>query len=332
MNLNDIKPRPFPEGIIRVASTTDALTDKTAFDGRMEILARHHASTEGASHPSLAPHATAQQQAMQHPTNKAAQKLVEIPVRMFFNKASNALHAVYQAYDANGRPVCRGDGQTARRRLVEEGVETIAQSHCSGSEQCEFANSGQATCRRQVSMTVQIKDQENPLSVFEVRTSSYNSYKALQGQLALIENRFGGLRHVPLKLQLWQASNQASDFEAFDVFKLALDAANEIEAMRQTRTSRQEEAEVGLSCDTDSAFDSTCAMDLEAGPDDFVVVEDFYRPITPHTSGRRQGSKSVASALKATDRGTIGNLAGELIAQAMAAAGSHKTAPTDVPF
>ena len=52
-------------------------------------------------------------------------------------------------------------------------------------------------------MSVQIPGQDNPLSTFEVRSSSYNSYKTLKGQLELVERRFGGLRHVPLRLQIW---------------------------------------------------------------------------------------------------------------------------------
>lgn len=332
MNLNQIKARPFPEGIIRVASSTDPESGKTTFNGTIEVLARHHAPvSEENNTPTLADHPIAVLIAEGHSANKEAGKVVEVPIRMFFNKAANSISAVYQAYDSDGRPVCRGDGVNAKRHVVSENnVESIAQANCPGPETCEFAKPGQATCRRQVCMTVQIMDQENPLSVFEVRTSSYNSYKALQGQLTLIESRFGGLRHVPLKLQLWQASNQASEYESFDVFKIALDAPTEIDAMRQAATARKAEEDIGLASDTDAAYMSTAADDMGVGADDFVIVQDFYRPISAAArTGRRSGSKSVVSSVIKGGEATKGNLAGDVIAQAMAVAGSGKSAAVE---
>ena len=328
MNISQIKSKPFPEGIIRVATHTDPATQKTVFGGAIEVLARHHSKANET--PTLADHPINADLLNRHTPNKSANKVVEVPIRMFFNQAGNALQAAYQAYDHAGRPVCRGNGQVASRRVPQEGSETIAQANCNGPETCEFANSGQATCRRQVSMTVQIKDQDNPLSVFEVRSSSYNCYKTLQGQLALIERRFGGLRHVPLKLQLWQTSNQASEYESFDVFKIALDAPSEIEAMRQVKAARLEAAEVGLCDDTDSAFAGE-EPTLDIGQDDFVFVEDFYRPIrSTATAGRRGGSKSVAASLTGQENPTIGNLAGNMIAKAMAAAGHTRATKIEV--
>ncbi|MDR7097212.1 hypothetical protein J2X09_004986 [Hydrogenophaga laconesensis] len=71
-------------------------------------------------------------------------------------------------------------------------------------------------------MTVQIDGQNDPLSVFEVRSSSINNFRALSSQLMLIERRFGGLRHVPLntnsqaKLLLAEQSLQSLSAAIFD--------------------------------------------------------------------------------------------------------------------
>jgi len=288
MNLDTLPVRPYAEGMIRIATTVEPGTGKVKFEGRIEVLSRHHQEREDDAQlvPRLAVHPISES-LLDHKPNKDAGKLVEIPIRMFFGKTRNALSAAYQAYDAAGHPVCRGNGNIAKRGTTSvEGVHVVSEVPCAGSDACEFANSGQAQCRRQVCMTVQIHKCSDPLSTFEVRSTAYNSYKTLKGQLELVERRFGSLRHVPLKLQLWQTSNQASNFETFDVFKLALDAATELDAMKVVKLARAEEAEAGLECDVDAAY---AAPSEEVGDDEFEVVSDFYAARSTPAFRRRGG-------------------------------------------
>lgn len=42
MNLNNTQVRPFAEGFIRIATTTEPETEKVIFNGSIEVLARHH--------------------------------------------------------------------------------------------------------------------------------------------------------------------------------------------------------------------------------------------------------------------------------------------------
>lgn len=320
MNLSTIPVRPFAEGIIRIATTSEPGAEKIVFDGSMEILSRHHQSREADAIevPRLAKHPM-RDKLMEEKPNKEAGKLVEVPIRMFFGKTSNALTVAYQAYDADGRPVCRGNGEKAKRTsLSDENVRVVMDAPCSGPETCEFVASGQARCRRQVCMSVQIPGQDNPLSTFEVRSSSYNTYKTLKGQLELVERRFGGLRHVPLKLQIWQTSNQASDFESFDVFKIALGTATELDAMKAVKIARSEESEAGLESDVDTAY--TAATD-GVGEDDFEIVTDFYTQ-RPATAARRSGGALLVDQLTGAKGQVAGaSLAENVIAHAMARAG-----------
>lgn len=320
MNLSTIPVRPYAEGIIRIATVANSESERIVFDGRMEILARHHQERQDdvIAVPQMAKHAIGDR-LMDEKPNKDAGKLVEVPIRMFFGKTSNALTVAYQAYNAEGKPVCRGNGETAKRTsMSDESVRVVVDAPCTGPETCDYVANCKANCRRQVCMTVQIPGQDNPLSTFEVRSSSYNTYKTLKGQLELVEHRFGGLRHVPLKLQIWQASNQASDFESFDVFKIALGTNSELEAMSQAKAARKEEDEAGLVSDVDAAY--TVAPD-DVGEDDFEIVKDFYAH-RPAVVARRSGGASVVQQLTAGKGNVAGtSLADNVIAQAMAKAG-----------
>lgn len=320
MNLTTIPNRPFSQGFIRVA-TRATESGKTEFLETIEILARHHEARvpDVIAVPKLAQHPLADQLKESVPANKAAQKLVEVPIRMFFDKAKNAIDVAYQAYDEDGRPICRGNGSMATRmNCGEHGVVATVETPCAGPDVCAFASVEGNRCRRQVCMSVQIEGQENPLSVFEVRTSSYGAYKALNGQLQLIEQRFGGLRHVPLKLQLWKTSNQASEYESFDVFKLHLDASSEIEAMKKAKQAREAEVEAGLGTDFDSIYSAIGGASMGFGDEDFSVVQDFYRPVSQgHRVSRRAGTVAMAQTLVGPEGKGAVSSAGEYIAAAV---------------
>lgn len=317
MNLDTLPIRPFNDGFIRVATQQEIESGKVTFYGSMEVLARHHEDRVPAKvmEPRLQSHAI-QSQLMELKPNKEAGKLVEIPIRLFFNKTDSALSASYLAYDADGKPMCAGDGTTAQRSdQTEQGHSVMVETACVGPEKCVYANSGTVQCRRQVSMTCQIVGQSDPLSVFEVRSSSFNAFNTLRAQLQLVEHRFGGLRHVPLKLQLWQKSCRASDLVAFDVFKLTLDAADEVAAMKSAVRSRQDETEAGLRQDIDSIFGKPSTMLLD---DDFEAMKDFYRPL--ETTERRFGTVPVASRIVAQARVAGSGAAASFLASTMAVA------------
>ena len=295
MNLSNISSAPHAQGFIKVAIEGDPAFGDHRTVNDFLITARHHAQAD-VGVPRLAEHPI-KQKLLGAPEDQESEprQLREIPIRLFFNKPENALSIRYQAYAESGNaPVCAGDGKTAKRRTTAgDDTQTLQDVPCSGPETCSFVQSGEAKCNRQVRMAVQINGQGDSLSVFEVRTSSLNTYRALRGQLQYIHGRFKGLRHVPLKLTLWQASLEASSYQPFTLMQLELDATSEVEAMKTAQTMRLELAEAGIDDDVDAAF--ACAPDADAemlAAADFQSVAEFY----DGAAARRPGSQAVTPA------------------------------------
>lgn len=316
MNLSTIVIAPHAEGFIKVACEDDPLFGEARTKNEFLITARHHESPGEAT--KLAPHP------IRAELGKAAEdggesKVTEIPIRLFFNKPTNALSIRYQAYEAqSNRPVCSGDGKNARRlTLAADNTPTFQELPCPGPDLCDLVTTGKAVCRRQVRMSVQIQGQSNPLSVFEVRTSSLNTYRALRAQLQLIDRQFGGLRHVPLKLTLWRASNELSNFEPFSLMQLQLDAKTVVEAMKSVKEKRDEIREAGLNDDIDSMLVEGEGEDpFVAAAVDFPAVSEFYSA----DAGRRSGAEPITSparAARAAGHAPLATVASNSIAEAV---------------
>jgi hypothetical protein len=312
MNLSTIPVTPHALGFIKVACEDDPLFGETRTRNEFLITQRHHVSAEPTK---LAPHPL--QEKLATAGDHGAKKLVEIPIRVFFNKVSNAISIRYQAYSTPGNiPVCAGDGKNAKRlERAADGTPTLAEVPCPGPELCELVQSGRAACRRQVRMAVQVEGQNDPLSVFEVRTSSLNTYRALKAQLQLIERRFNGLRHVPLKLGLWQASNEASGFEPFSLMRLEL-AGTEAEAMTVAKAVRDELKAAGINDDVDDIHGEQGNDEAFAGVAlDFQAMREFYAA----DAGRRPGTQEVnpRSVGRSQRTADLAGLAGAAIENAM---------------
>ena len=304
MNLSTIPVTPHALGFIKVACDDDPLFGEARTRNEFLITQRHHASAE--TQTKLAPHPL--QEKLAQGEDGEAKKVTEIPIRLFFNKAANAIGIRYQAYSTPGNiPVCTGDGKNAKRlERAADNTQTIMQVACPGPELCDLVQAGKAVCRRQVRMSVQVEGQNDPFSVFEVRSSSINTYRALRAQLQLIERRFGGLRHVPLKLALWQASNEASGFEPFSLMRLVIDARSEAEAMQVARDARKDLADAGINDDVDGLNDDEGDADTFLGAAlEYPAVREFYadatrRPgaegVTPRTVARHQTAPAGALA------------------------------------
>jgi len=343
MNLENITIAPHAEGFIKIACESDpALTDRTRTKSEFLITARHHVGGGGSFDmpPALAAHPIAQKLA--EDDAQAGRKVVrEIPVRLFFNKADRAISIGYQAFSANGVPVCAGNGRDALRlEAAADATATTRSVPCPGPERCEFANGSQATCRRQVRMDVQIKDQPNPFTVFQVRTSSLNSYRALKSQLRMIEKMFGGLRHVPLKLSLWQASNEASRYEAFDLMRLDLDAPSLIEAKKIAEAARKELLDAGIPDDLecDSEGDEQAAeVILDIPTLDYQAMGELYaapvqrRDVGVANTRPAAGGLAVAVLQQALSTAQAGGQPQQEGAAAISRAGASEDFP-DVPL
>lgn len=297
MNLTNIDSGPFVHGIIRIQSETDAVGGLRTKD-QFEILSRHHEPTSADeivspdSVPAFALHPI-QTKVAKRTGNSDGVK--EIPIRMFFNRADSSIRIGYRAYAREtGQPMCSGDGKTAKRvTTAGDGTQTYSEHACPGSEFCAFAGDGDIACYRQVKMQVQIDGQEDDLSVFEVRSTSINSYKSLHAQLCLIENRLGGLRHVPLVLKIWGASNVLSKYDIFHCMRLEYDAPSEAEAYRLANAQRNKMRESGINDDNDSVFATQQSLESH-----FESADNYSADL--HLSNhcaRRSGSDSMTRAL-----------------------------------
>jgi hypothetical protein len=325
MNLNTLTITPFAQGIIKVDSEEGAFPGTTKTKPSMVVCARHHqAAAEGTvDAPKLAAHPI-QDTLLATEANKQAGALVEIPVRMFFNRPDKSLSLQYKAYATDtGAPLCTGDGKDASRITVAgDNTQTLSSVPCPGAEACTYAQQSGVACRRQMKMTVQIDGQDDPLSVFEVRSSSLNSYRALAAQLKILHLRFGGLRHVPLKLQMWQASNTASQYEAFNLLRLCIAAPSEAEAMKQAKAAREQAAADGLVDVMDELFECATSSDpMAMFSDDFQLVSDFYGVEQPTRRRTTDNAKTVATSGKRgpAPADTAGNLIADAVRMASAA-------------
>lgn len=298
MNLNTITIAPFVQGVIKVDSHIDA-SGVLHTDANMAVFARHHDrdATAVEKRPVLARHPIEDKLMEKVDANKSAGKLVQIPIRMFFNKTENAIGIRYQAFDSDGVPVCAGNGKNARRlTLAGDGTQTLSDVECPGCDNCPYAQSGEASCARQVRMTVQIEGQDDDLSTFEIRSSSINSYRTLKAQLALVEHRFGGLRHVPLRLTLWQSSNQLSQYEPFDLLRLEIDAPNEAAAMTKAKQAREAVASSGINDATDEVYSPIQPTEAPVWEDDFSMVSDFFDQA--RRPRRRDGATAMGASMQ----------------------------------
>lgn len=316
MNLSTIPLAPHALGFIKVACDDDPLFGEARTRNEFLITQRHHASADAPL--KLAPHPL--QESLAKSADGENKKLTEIPIRLFFNKASNAISIRYQAYSTPGNiPVCTGDGKDAKRvDLAADRTQTIVDTACPGPDLCPLVQSGKAACRRQVRMSVQIEGQDDPFSVFEVRSSSINTYRALKAQLQLIERRFEGLRHVPLKLALWQASNEASSYEPFSLMRLELDAPSEAEAMKAAQSARQELKDAGLNDDVDGVNSDEGEAESFLGANlDYPAAREFYASDASRRAGAEPVTPRNVVRLQQHAAGALASVAGAAIENAV---------------
>jgi hypothetical protein len=304
---------PHVQGFIRIATAPceDGSGASRTIDS-FEILDRVHCQ-EGAlpvdgGAPARASHPIAHSARLADDTGAVR----VIPITIAMEKASTALRAHYQAFTNdpdNPLPVCTGDGRQAIEIRTDAGGESRASIACAGPHLCPKVLSGLVRCKRQVRLAVQIAGQDDPWSIFEVRSGSLNTYKALLGQLAYMEKRFGGLRHIPLQLSTWAMSSAASHYKVFHAMRLTLGAQSEKAALQARQDALAEFA--------DDPFGFAGAAQDEPAADEWDVVRVFYdQPLeaareptteaTPTLQGKPQAptpTMSLATMIAAATEG-----------------------------
>jgi len=193
----------------RLPRKDDAFTITASTKDREGQWIKHplHAKCQQAQsqRPSTLPTATA---AAAAPAGDAAanEKLRAIPVRVLLNDTDLVVRESFEAFDSRtGRPLCRGDGETARRA----GRSGVTKERCPTPTHCEFGR--EHRCKHFARVSLQIEGQDDPLGTSLLRSTGFNSARTLRAKLEMISALTGGrLRGIPLWLVLRAKSSRMS--------------------------------------------------------------------------------------------------------------------------
>lgn len=223
-------------------------------------------------------------------------KLRAIPVRLLFNAPDLNLRAQYSLFDrSNGRPVCVGDGQTARR-VMAEGMQTVS---CPAPQGCTFGRD--AGCRLLGRLNVQVEGQDDELGTFIFRTTGYNSVRTLAARLTYFHAVSGGKgKCLPLLLRLRGKSTTLSHRTPVYYADLTLrDGETLTNAVHAARQAAERFAEAGVDTNgleeaareavANGAFEETD----EEGPE---ILEEFH----PNDSAPPPAALATSTAIRAS--------------------------------
>ncbi|WP_312261270.1 hypothetical protein [Candidatus Igneacidithiobacillus taiwanensis] len=204
---------------------------------------------------------------------QGTQKLRSIPVTLLFNDPELNLRADYSAFDREtGRPLCVGNGETAKR-LTKEGYQSVP---CPGPQLCPFGQ--EARCKPYGRLNVQVEGQEDPLGSFLFRTTGYNSIRTLTARLRYWNALSQGFaKYLPLSLKLRAKSTTQSHRAPIYYVDLTLrEGVDKDEALGQA----QQEGKLHQA--EDQALEVAARLGLANGPfeeteeEAEAVAEEFF--------------------------------------------------------
>ena len=226
-------------------------------------------------------------------------KIRAIPVKVLFNSSDLNLRAEYSLFDRNtGRPMCVGNGETAKR-VTAEGITEVA---CASPDGCAFAKSG--GCKPYGRLNVAIEGQDEELSSFVFRTTGFNSIRTLTARLQYFEAVSGGnTRYLPLQLKLRAKSTTQSHRAAVYYVDLCLrDGINLEDAVTQAvaEAIKCDGAGVDIKALEQVARTGLGNGSFEDSEDDVpAIVEEFY---SEAGEGTVTGQKVVPIPTKLTSK------------------------------
>ena len=203
------------------------------------------------------------------------EKLRSIPVRILFDTPENNFRAEYTCFDDKARPVCAGNGWTAKRRVNGSMVSV----DCLGSDHCEFGRENR--CKQFGRLIVGLEGlyKNDPLSGFMFRTTSFNSIRALTVRLQEYAGAMNGkMAGLPCNLKMHAVSTSASYRKP--VFYLDLEPRSEfLSNAKEAFSFRKEWEEAGLNREKlEAAVTEGYKQSdfFESGDDGVDVVDEFY--------------------------------------------------------
>jgi hypothetical protein len=243
---------------------------------------------------------------MLHPLNESLRKattgkLRAIPVRFLFNDPDLNLRAEYSLFDRDtGRPVCVGNGETCRRA----GDAGIKELPCPSPDDCAFGRAG--NCKPYGRLNVTIGD-EDELSSFIFRTTSYNSIRTLAARLHYFSAVSGNLLAcLPLELKLRGKSTTQSYRSAIYYVDLGMRSGSTLEAAiieaRELDARRKAAGFDQQSLDTAAHAGFSNGAFEDSDEDAAAVVDEFFPAESgdggSHGSGHGETNPEVTPSLK----------------------------------
>lgn len=203
-------------------------------------------------------------------------KLRSIPVKLLFNDPDLNLRAEYTCFEKGGRPLCRGNGITARRNDHASG--SVIEVACKPAD-CPVGE--QNRCKPYTRLNVQIEGQDDELGSFMYRTAGWNSLRTLQSKLIYLHGLSNGkLAGLPLDLVIRGKSSQQSMGSTFFYLDLVIRKGyNMATAVKEAREFQQGWEDAGISRD---AFEEQARQGIANGmfedsPDEMdSILEEFF--------------------------------------------------------
>ena len=218
----------------------------------------------------MAPHPVAQKL-------NATNTLREIPVKVIFDTPDSNIVGRYEAWSEGcpSGPVCIGDGD--RAKMYDADTNAWKAMPCRGPALCQRAAMPDVGCSFSARMQVEILDESVAGRIFELRTNSLNTYKAISGELHQYRASHGALRHLKLSLVGWVKSSPASNFEPF-----ACAALNVVDKLGEPATASAEWEEFGAKA-VQALLDECVPTELES-----QAIEQFSVARVTSQSGARK--------------------------------------------
>lgn len=261
-------------------------------------------------------------------SSNANAKLRAIPVRLLFDDPDLNFRAHYSLFDrATGRPLCVGNGETARRVSPEAG-QGMQSLPCPSPEGCSFGVAG--GCKPYARLNVRIGE-EDELGSFIFRTTGFNSIRSLAARLRYFHALSGGhLSALPLELRLRGKSTTQSHGTPIYYVDLTVRTgttlAQALEAARAEVEARQAAGFDQAALDQAAREGFAAGAFEESVEEGSAVVEEFF-PDEPGGSGPRAHPPSLGKASKPS----LGAKLQRLVQDAGAPSGSDREDATHAP-
>lgn len=255
------------------------------------ITAQHKRDGQWVQHPIA--------EAVAKKTNSELDKLTSIPVKVICNDPDLVVRERFEAYENNGRIVCAGNGEKAKRAVGDKFEEVP----CPGADHCEFGKAARCDLMVRANFRIDVEADnvcQDELSTFILRSGGFNTARTLNRKLHFYAKLFGDkLVGVPFLLRLRMKSTAMSMNTPFFYVDLVT-AVPLQEAAKLAKETAATMKELGLD---QASLDAIVKEGIQNGPfedssEDFPEIEEFLLApddgAAPAAANQEGGHKGVA--------------------------------------